>query len=296
MQTRTTSMLKNNVALPLFSSSSNVIKRKTSSNKQMRVVVVLLITLSIALGSLEQKKHSQRRISTDKPLKRQQNLTQCIYQLENTTIACKDVNLNVCECPVFFEWPILPSFALYKIFGLDIALDIDVAKKEPIKFRLYPWQSNNSKNVDHTIININGIKDIFIYYGDKFVDYGFRISEFKCYQRLVDLIRGSSVQNKNLTKSDLNVQLAQKEMSMIGQVLIFDKETLTLTKKQRWLFGGFPIYDPYMEPYPYEWPLWNPLFPPCIICNGGGWTLLNVSSIKIVAQNLSILYLFRKFQ
>ena len=258
----------------------------------MRVVVIILISLSIALGSLEQKKHSQSSVRTDKPLKRQQNLTECIYQLENATIACKDVNLNVFECPVVFEWPILPSISLYKIFGLAIALDIDVTKKESIKFWLYPWQSNNSKYMDHTIMTNNGIKDLFIYYGDKFIDYGFRISEIKCYERLVDLIRGSPLQNTNLLESDLNVKLRQKEVPMIGQVLIFDKVTLN---KQRWLFGGFPLYDPYMEPYPYEWPLWNPFLPPCIICNGG-WKLLNVSSIKIFAQNVCILFLFRKFQ
>lgn len=259
----------------------------------MRIVVILLISLSLALGSLEQKKHSQSRFRTDKPLKRQQNLTQCIYQLENTTIGCKDVNLNVFECPVVFEWPILPSIPLYKTFGLGIALDIDVTtKKESIKFWFYPWQSNNSKYIDHTIVTNNGIKDIFIYYGDKFIYYGFRISDIKCYEELVDLIRGSFVQNTTLMNSDLNVKPHQKEVIMIGQVLIFDKDTL---KKQRWLFGGFPLYDPYGQPYPYEWPLWNPFLPPCIICNGS-WTLLNVSSIKIFAQHLCIIFLFRKFQ
>jgi len=117
---------------------------------------------------------------------------------------------------------------------------------------LYPRQSDNITYVNHTLILDGGARDIFLYYGEKFVEYGLRVTDAKCFQRLVGLLRKSSLELMIPLVSDLEIKPV---VPMIGEVLIFDKDV-----SKRWLHGfgfgglwGWPLFNPFFNP----WGIWG---------------------------------------
>ena len=161
-----------------------------------------------------------------------QNITQCMYKLVEKEIDCRGVGGEV-ECPAVFEWPAsgVPAF---RVFGLGIIPEFVDAKIELVSYWLYPRSLNNITYVNHTFSVEGAVRDIFLYYGEKFVEYGFRVTDAKCFGRLIGLIRGSSVEHKVPVLGDSGVKT---EVPMIGEVLVYDKEV-----SKRWLYGyGFGL-------------------------------------------------------
>ena len=68
--------------------------------------------------------------------------------------------------------------------------------------------------------------DLFLYYSDKFEQFGFRVTELKCYERLVELFRQSTVSHP------VRIEEGVEEVSLFGEVLVFDKVV-----QKKWLFG-----------------------------------------------------------
>jgi len=219
----------------------------------MKVVAILLMSLGLALAASSQ---SER----DKPSEREvrvpivHNVTQCVYRPEDRIFGCRGgVDVSV-ECPAIFEWP-SNSILAYKIFGLGIVPEYVDVKSELVRYWLYPRSFDNSTYFNHSLITEGGVRDLFLYYGEKFVEYGFRVTDLDCFGRLVALIRGSSVEHMIPLESELTVKPV---VPMIGEVLYFDKEV-----SKRWLYGyGFGLglggwgygglgYGGYGYPYGY---------------------------------------------
>ena len=161
-----------------------------------------------------------------------QNITQCMYKLVEKEIDCRGVGGEV-ECPAVFEWPAsgVPAF---RVFGLGIIPEFVDAKIELVRYWLYPRSLNNITYVNHTFVLDGAARVVFLYYGEKFVEYGFRVTDAKCFGRLFGLIRGSSVEHKVPV---LGASGVKTEVPMIGEVLVYDKEV-----SKRWLYGyGFGL-------------------------------------------------------
>jgi len=218
----------------------------------MKVVAILLITLSVAFAQIELEeeflserdvdmslgdKQSERGVEwSDKPTEREvlsvRNVTQCIYRPEEKVIHCGGVSGEV-ECPAIFEWPV-SGVPIYKIFGLGVVPEFVDAKTELVRYWLYPRSLDNITYVDHSLVVEGGRKNVVMYYCEKFVEYGFRVTDPKCFGRLIGLIRGSSVERKVPVVGDNSVKT---ELPMIGEVLVYDKEV-----SKRWLYGyGFGL-------------------------------------------------------
>jgi hypothetical protein len=153
-----------------------------------------------------------------------------MYRPVDRMFGCRGVSGEV-ECPAVFEWPVsgVPS---YKIFGLGVVPEFVDAKAELVRYWLYPRQLDNVTYVNHTVLFDGAVRDIFLYYGEKFVEYGFRVTDIKCFGRLIGLIRGSSVERVIPLDAERSVTVP-----MIGEVLVYDKEV-----SKRWLYGyGFGL-------------------------------------------------------
>jgi len=143
------------------------------------------------------------------------NSTQCVYTPESKMFRCRGVSHDsVVECPAIFEWEGVNSFSL---FGLGFA--------EAGRYFLYPRSLDNSTYLNHTLLTEGGVRDLFLYFGDKMVEFGFRVTDLSCFERLVSLIKISSVEHDCSVVGGLTVP-------MIGEALIINTE---VTK--RWGFG-----------------------------------------------------------
>jgi len=161
-----------------------------------------------------------------------QNVTQCLYRPVDKVFGCRGVSGEV-ECPAVFEWP-ASGVPAYRVFGLGVVPEFVDAKTELVRYWLYPRSLNNITYVNRTLVLDGGVRDVFLYYGEKFVEYGFRVTDAKCFGRLIGLIRGSSVEHMLPIESDLVVKPV---VPMIGEVLVYDKEV-----SKRWLYGyGFGL-------------------------------------------------------
>jgi hypothetical protein len=143
------------------------------------------------------------------------NSTQCVYNPESKIFSCRGAaQESVVECPAIFEWEGEQSFNL---FGLGFA--------DASRYWLYPRSLDNSTYLNHSLIVEGVVRDLFLYFGDKRVEYGFRVTEESCFERLVNLIKISSVEHVCSVEGDLAVP-------MIGEVLLVNSEI-----SKRWGFG-----------------------------------------------------------
>ena len=140
------------------------------------------------------------------------NVTQCIFRPDTRILSCRGLTGDV-ECPAICESKGEHS---YRVFGLGFIPELVDAKPELTRYWLYPRSLDNVTYVNHTLLVDGVARDVFLYYGEKFVEYGIRVTEPICWSRLVGLIRASST----------------GVHSMIGEVLIYDKEV-----SKRWLWG-----------------------------------------------------------
>jgi hypothetical protein len=167
----------------------------------MKVVAILLMSLSLALAV-------EIPVGGDGL----GNVTQCIYRPETKILSCRGLTGDI-ECPAICE---SKGNHGYRVFGLGFVPELVDAKPELVRYWLYPRSLDNVTYVNHTIF-IDGVdRDVFLYYGDKFQEYGLRVTDSVCWQRIVGLIKVSST----------GVQ------SLIGEVLVYDREV-----SKRWLWG-----------------------------------------------------------
>jgi len=147
------------------------------------------------------------------------NSTQCVYTPESKMFRCRGVSHDsVVECPAIFEWEGVNSFSL---FGLGFA--------EAGRYFLYPRSLDNSTYLNHTLLTEGGVRDLFLYFGDKMVEFGFRVTDLSCFERIVKLISVAPVVHIGELESELVVK---PSVSLIGEVLLVDSQ---VTK--RWLGG-----------------------------------------------------------
>jgi len=169
----------------------------------MKVVAILLMTLGFALA-------------VEVPvggLVPSANVTQCVYKPDLKIIGCRGLTGDL-ECPAILD---IKGESIYKVFGLGFVPELTNVKSDLVRYWLFPRSLDNITYVNHTITVDGGVRDLFLYYGDRFVEYGLRVTDIRCFERLVALIRTS---------------VGTVGTSLFGEVLVFDKEV-----SKRWLWG-----------------------------------------------------------
>ena len=188
----------------------------------MKVVAILLLTLGLALA-VDVPVSVGGVVGETVP---GANVTQCIYRPKDKVISCRGFTGEV-ECPAVCESH--GEERVYKIFGLGYVPELVDAKPELVRYWLYPRSLDNVTYFNRTVITEGGVRDLFLYYGEKFVELGLRVTDLKCYERIVRLIRVSSVEHIVNLESELEVK---PTVPLVGEVLVLDKEV-----SKRWLWG-----------------------------------------------------------
>ena len=94
------------------------------------------------------------------------------------------------------------------------------------RYWLYPRKLDNSTYFNHTIKVGNVLSDLVLYYGDKFVEYGLRVTDLSCYDRLVGLFRESTMIH------EVPLEESKIEVPLFGEILVMDKNV-----QKKWLYG-----------------------------------------------------------
>ena len=107
-----------------------------------------------------------------------------------------------------------------KIYGIG---RLPVVKGEVARYWLYPRVENKNTylNYSWSVINktVETPSNIFLYPGEKFVDFDIRVSSDKCYQRIVRFLDG--VTGEQVVEAESGV-VPRPPVNLIGEVLIVD--------------------------------------------------------------------------
>jgi hypothetical protein len=187
-------------------------KKERRKRKMLKIFALCLITLSIV--SATTKTVTVEQIWNQIP--RAANGSQCIYIASLMKFTCRSVEVTI-DCDAVRHLSGVPT----KIFGLS---RIPVVKGEVPRFWLYPRVENSTVYLNHTWNFINKTAqspvDVVLYQGEKFVDFGIRVPEAKCYERIVKFLNG--VTSEQVVELESSV-VPRPTVNMIGEVLIVDQ-------------------------------------------------------------------------
>jgi hypothetical protein len=156
------------------------------------------------------------------------NSSQCVYRPELRVLSCRGPN-GIVECPTEFESSRLGSLK-FPVFG--IRRDEVVSVRTPVEeslFELYPRKIDNTTYLNTTVIVEDKPVEVFLYFHEKPVHAGFRITDAKCFRRIVETVFTPSTGN-HVVKLE-----SGEEVGLFGEILFADKPT-----NKRWLGLGFP--------------------------------------------------------
>ena len=131
------------------------------------------------------------------------------------------------DCPAVSNFSslitLIPSVRVFVLSRIPELVDV---KTEMMRYWIYPRRLDNTTYFNHTLRvgDIGG--DLYLYYSEKFEQFGFRVTELKCYERLVELFRKSTVSHP------VKIEDGVEEVSLFGEVLVFDKVI-----QKKWLYG-----------------------------------------------------------
>ena len=115
-------------------------------------------------------------------------------------------------------------------FGIDT-----IVKDDSIRYWMYPRVLNTSMYQNHNVVlNETGkpLVNLCLYYSEKFVDHGIRVTDLKCYKSLVKHFEAIKYENVVEIESDL---LVKPSVSLIGEILIVES---SMEKRRGGGFGG----------------------------------------------------------
>ena len=122
----------------------------------------------------------------------------------------------------------------HKLFGLG---RLPVVKGEEVKFGLFPkvlHPDNTTAYLDHTWELVNKTSKsipISFYHADHFIDFGIRVPDVKCYQRIVNFL--NTIVGEQQVPLDTVLEV-DPVVGLIGEVFIVEP-----TQQRRGFHGGF---------------------------------------------------------
>lgn len=155
----------------------------------MKVVIFFALVAACCAAAIEKPVEliNPELIATEKI-----NGSQCIYRPELKTMTCRG-SLGLIECPAASNFSLLDTqkfqvFGIAKIFLDDSEKLTTVEKSSALRrFWLYPRSLNSSTYLNRSIFVEDKWEDFELYYGENCTAYGIRITDLKCYERLVEL-------------------------------------------------------------------------------------------------------------
>ena len=155
-----------------------------------------------------------------------ENASQCIYRPEVRTLGCRGVQ-GLVECPAVLEL----GSGHFEVFG--IRRSKDVTPVESRIFELYPRKLDNQTYENYTVIVDEKPTELNLYFAESKTSAGIRVTDKKCYIRLVQVVLDASKANHEVPVTGL-AGIAEK-VELFGEVLIAEKPN-----NKRWLGFGFP--------------------------------------------------------
>jgi len=183
----------------------------------LKIVSLFLITLGLVSATTKGLTVEQ----TWEQVPRSLNGSQCIYISSLMKFSCRGIE-EIIDCDAVRHL----SGVSTRFFGLG---RVPVVKGESARYWLYPRIENTTTYLNHTWNFINKTTEspvnTLLYQGDKFINFGIRVPDLKCYQRIVKFLDTITVEQFVELESDLVVR---PTVGLIGEVLIVDP---TMTKR-----------------------------------------------------------------
>jgi hypothetical protein len=145
------------------------------------------------------------------------NSTQCIYRPEIRLLACRGVDRTfVVECPAVLELSAINSTRRFEVFGIARVEGKDVEARL-VRYNLYPRRIENNTYEDRRIrIDGERVVDLTLFTAEESgVESGVRVSDVKCYERLVELFRRSTHRQE--------IRIGEEQVNLFGEILVSDK-------------------------------------------------------------------------
>jgi len=152
----------------------------------------------------------------DIPLIKEQiaNRTECMWLHKTSMLHCSSPKSVVVDCPTVFVEP--DSSVKYLNFGMGRLNSTQVYSNE-LFYSLYPRKLDESAYVNDMWIEKGKEMRYALYYGDKNIWYGFRITDKVCFKKLFELFRESIRNEEVLLKSDLK---ENQKVNLFGELYL----------------------------------------------------------------------------
>lgn len=118
---------------------------------------------------------------------------------------------------------------MLQVFGIGrLPVEPVDSKTESIKYFLYPRNLDNQTYFNYSVTAGQKLIDLMLYSAESIVEYGIRVPELNCFEKLVDLFRSSTEDHIVSLSSDF---IEKPMVSLIGEILNGDK---VIQKKHGW--------------------------------------------------------------
>jgi len=193
--------------------------------------LISLVFLIVGLANAAPRSLTVEQAWSDVPIAL--NGTQCMYLSNVMKFSCRGLNETIsCDAQKHLDGI---SHLLYG-FGIDANMKGGV---DSIRYWMYPKILNTTMYLNHSVVlNASNLShdmshdmNMCLYYSDKFVDHGIRITDLKCYQSLVKHFEMIKEEHVAEIESDL---LVKPTVSLIGEIMVLDSSM----EKRRGGFGG----------------------------------------------------------
>lgn len=174
-----------------------------------------------------------------------ENTTQCMFNSEKRLLSCRGLS-GIVDCEAFGEMERLGD-RRFNVFGIGEVRGLEDADDVERRFWLFPRSLDNTTYLNYTIRVGEEDVPLYLYFGEEARETGIRVTELKCYTRLISLLDLITEKHVPVIEGE-----ERRECGLIGEILIVDKE---LTKKWwGWGYGGYGLWG---WPYWGGWGLWG---------------------------------------
>jgi hypothetical protein len=158
------------------------------------------------------------------------NATQCIYRPTVKILSCRGPE-GIVECPAVVELDSMTPMNL-EVFGIRRHEVLSTVKPvETTLWPLYPRKLDNTTYMNTTFLVDGKPLEVYLYWGEKTVHHGVRVTEMKCYTRIVETVFRPSTE-KHVVHVDTG-----DSVELFGEVLLTEKAL-----HKRWLGFGLPWF------------------------------------------------------
>jgi hypothetical protein len=144
---------------------------------------------------------------------------QCRYIQDKSVLSCNGQS-GVVDCNAVANFTALESHHKFELFGLGIDKSVDYTKVQTAKYFLYPRSVDNKIWYNHTIRVEKEDVQLALFHSWTYKYYGFRVTDFTCYERLVNLFSNANV-DEEIRIGEVTPAVTTR---LFGEVLIHNQQ------------------------------------------------------------------------